>query len=813
MKQNARQFPLTGVSRKKQFPISGFLLLTMLVVGNLPVVQANNSDSYGYTYLDSNTPGGPTYDWIEISSTGTQVLQPGAWLPWVDNVDLGFSFHFYGTERSQLSIGNNGLLSFEAGTRQSMNGPITQTPGIHDFIAPYYCGNFFNTNQLPFPIPVPFPIFPTNQVFFIGEGIGPVYCQTLGTAPNRIFVVEWQYLTPDPSYLGITFEAILYEGSNNILFQYKDVAIGLSWLDNGASATVGIEDSFGNMGLEYSFMQPVITPGLAILYSHPTVVSEANMYVSISAPAGMDYGQTMTYTLSYGNLGGTAASDTVLNTTLSPGIEFVSASDGGTYNAGNVTWNLGSVAAYPNGLGTRTVTVAIPSVTTVGTVIESSAAISTSTFETRYDDNAATVQTVVTGLNLPPNVGLEGATANPEGKPQVRFTTPLTYTYYDSAATSVDITIHLDDGGPDITGTMTGPAPTWTYTVTFYPRYGDATVIYTVHYSTGGSQVGFSFNIYVDPAGYIYNVVTLERISDASVWLQRPNGRGGWANVSAGESPAVMQPDVNPLTTGANGQYQWDTLPGTYRVHVEASGYYPADSIVVTVPPPVTDLHVGLTPLPVINSPPAVGVIAAPNSPVQIDTVVSVSANFVDPDIRDTHTAVWNWGDGSASKGTVTEANGLGSVTGTHAYASGGVYTTTLTVSDNYTDASSTVMINVLFDTSGPMISIAATPSVLWPANGKMVEVAVSGQITDAVSGLDLSGASFSVTDDYGEIQPQGKLTVGASGTYSFALQLKAQRNGNDKDGRHYTIRVRASDRAGNPGSVTTVVTAPHDHR
>src|SRR3970282_2228962 len=41
----------------------------------------------------------------------------------------------------------------------------------------------------------------------------------------------------------------------------------------------------------------------------------------------------------------------------------------------------------------------------------------------------------------------------------------------------------------------------------------------------------------------------------------------------------------------------------SYRVHVEAPGYYPADSIVVSIPPPVTDLHVGLTRLPDITPP------------------------------------------------------------------------------------------------------------------------------------------------------------------------------------------------------------------
>jgi hypothetical protein len=274
-----------------------------------------------------------------------------------------------------------------------------------------------------------------------------------------------------------------------------------------------------------------------------------------------------------------------------------------------------------------------------------------------------------------------------------------------------------------------------------------------------------------------------------------------------------MQPDVNPQTTGPNGQYQWDTIPGTYRMHVEASGYYPADSIVVAVPPPVTDLHIGLIPLPVVNAPPTVGSITAPIKPVQIDQVVSVSANFSDPDILDTHTAVWSWGDGSSSKGTLTQANGSGSVTGTHAYKSAGAYNTTLTVSDNYDHASSAVMINVLADTVGPTMTIAVSPSVLWPPNGQKVPVSVSGQITDAGSGVDVSSASFLVTDDYRRIQPHGTVAVGAGGTYSFVLELEAQRNGNDKQGRNYSICVRASDRAGNIGSATIVVSVPHDHR
>ena len=64
---------------------------------------------------------------------------------------------------------------------------------------------------------------------------------------------------------------------------------------------------------------------------------------------------------------------------------------------------------------------------------------------------------------------------------------------------------------------------------------------------------------------------------------------------------------------------------------------------------------------------------------------------FTDPDKLDTHTAVWNWGDGTTSAGTVTEGNGAGTVAGSHVYAAPGVYRVTVTVSDAYDNSGQAV--------------------------------------------------------------------------------------------------------------------------
>jgi hypothetical protein len=116
-------------------------------------------------------------------------------------------------------------------------------------------------------------------------------------------------------------------------------------------------------------------------------------------------------------------------------------------------------------------------------------------------------------------------------------------------------------------------------------------------------------------------------------------------------------------------------------------------------------------------------------------------------------------------------------------------------------------------DTIPPAVTMAVSPTTLWPPNGKLVSVQVSGTITDEAdgSGVNASSAAFVVLDEYGEIQPHGSLTLGTEGQYAFTVALKASRKGNDRDGRHYTITVSATDQAGNLGGASTRVTVPHD--
>ncbi|UCH88932.1 MAG: PKD domain-containing protein [Thermoplasmata archaeon] len=59
------------------------------------------------------------------------------------------------------------------------------------------------------------------------------------------------------------------------------------------------------------------------------------------------------------------------------------------------------------------------------------------------------------------------------------------------------------------------------------------------------------------------------------------------------------------------------------------------------------------------------------------------TGSFTDVGTLDTHSAVWDWGDSTSDVGTLTQASGSGTVTGSHVYMVPGFYTVTLTVTDD----------------------------------------------------------------------------------------------------------------------------------
>ncbi len=107
------------------------------------------------------------------------------------------------------------------------------------------------------------------------------------------------------------------------------------------------------------------------------------------------------------------------------------------------------------------------------------------------------------------------------------------------------------------------------------------------------------------------------------------------------------------------------------------------------------------------SSPPVVGSITVPAAPQALGTTVSASASFVDSPNVGALAAVWTWGDGTTSPGTLSGASTSGTVTGSHAYAAAGVYTVSVTVTNAAGQSGSAIAATfvVIYDPTGGFVT------------------------------------------------------------------------------------------------------------
>jgi uncharacterized repeat protein (TIGR03803 family) len=135
-----------------------------------------------------------------------------------------------------------------------------------------------------------------------------------------------------------------------------------------------------------------------------------------------------------------------------------------------------------------------------------------------------------------------------------------------------------------------------------------------------------------------------------------------------------------------------------------------------------------------------------------------------------------------------------------------GVTPVTLTVTDNHGASNSCTATVTVMDTTPPTIGdVAVTPSILWPANHKMVGVTVSYNATDDCGAV--SNALFVTSNEL----PNGP---GPDWVIEddHHLQLRAERSGTGS-GRVYTLTIISTDNAGNSSTRTTTVAVPKNEK
>ena len=210
----------------------------------------------------------------EITYTGTNTLLTG------DDVNagpfnIGFTFPFYGTNYTQAYININGTVNFGAGYNRYSNVPLnTAISGTNIADNSIYAfWDDLNTN-----------------------GAQNIYYATVGTSPNRKFVTQWTniYFHGTSIQLG-TFQVILYEGTNVVQLQYRDLLGGDRALGN--SATVGLRKN-NSLSHQYSHNTASLAQEQAIRYTPDgngsyTVNTDADYELVYLAPAGAPTSPTL----------------------------------------------------------------------------------------------------------------------------------------------------------------------------------------------------------------------------------------------------------------------------------------------------------------------------------------------------------------------------------------------------------------------------------------------------------------------------------------------------------------------------------------
>ena len=130
----------------------------------------------------------------------------------------------------------------------------------------------------------------------------------------------------------------------------------------------------------------------------------------------------------------------------------------------------------------------------------------------------------------------------------------------------------------------------------------------------------------------------------------------------------------------------------------------------------------------------------------------------------------------------------------------------TLTVTDNHGASNSCAATVTVIDTTPPTISdVAVTPNVLWPPNGKMVEVSVDYTATDDCGGVT---NALVVASNEAPNGPSPDWVI----EDDHQVQLRAERAGRGS-GRVYTITIISTDNGGNSSTRTVTVSVPKNQK
>ncbi|MBI5060632.1 S8 family serine peptidase [candidate division KSB1 bacterium] len=210
------------------------------------------SDAFGYVWLDTAEPGGPAFNWFNISGVGTNANM--AYDDRCVRFALPFNFLFYGASYDSVYICSNGNLQFTGPDTAYGNRTIPTAATPNSFIAPFWDDMDLETR---------------GAIYYYDD------------AANGRFIVQWDSVYKWSGTGPFWFQVIV-EPCGDITIMHERM--------NGLlnSATVGIENQTGTVGSLVVYNGTYITNNNAIKFTYPDTpwlasISPASGTVSPSA--------------------------------------------------------------------------------------------------------------------------------------------------------------------------------------------------------------------------------------------------------------------------------------------------------------------------------------------------------------------------------------------------------------------------------------------------------------------------------------------------------------------------------------------------